>query len=358
MNFFDTNFDAAVGSAPAPGAVRCVPRRTVRAVDGKNELTGRAAKVNDGGVVECARGGRAPKDAAFTLVEVAISLAIIGIALVAIIGVLPLGMNVQRDNREATVINQDATVFIEAIRSGSQGLDDLTNYVYAITNVWMKFGPNGVVQNINADGYSFKGSQITKIFSNPPFFPLTNGLRIVGLLSTPQLTDLNFNPTDNLLNGGYSNHVVAYVRSLSGPAVEKPPQDNPLIQADAFTYEIYSVNAAMAAVIPSAWQSSISYNPGEQVYYNSAMWQAKTTTTKGNRPDLTPAEWTQNFYSKQLAANMHELRLTFLWPVRPNGKLGTGRQTYRALVAGQIMPTNSIGQWLYFYQSLSFTNTP
>ena len=56
---------------------------------------------------------------AFTMVEVAISLAIIGIALVAIIGVLPLGMNVQRDNREATVINQDATVFIEAIRNGA-----------------------------------------------------------------------------------------------------------------------------------------------------------------------------------------------------------------------------------------------
>ena len=37
---------------------------------------------------------------AFTMIEIAICLAIIGIALVAIIGVLPLGMNVQRDNRE------------------------------------------------------------------------------------------------------------------------------------------------------------------------------------------------------------------------------------------------------------------
>ena len=49
------------------------------------------------------------------MVEVAISLAIIGIALLGIIGVLPLGMNAQRDNREDTVINQDATVFTEAI---------------------------------------------------------------------------------------------------------------------------------------------------------------------------------------------------------------------------------------------------
>ena len=70
------------------------------------------------------------------MVEIAICLAIIGMALVAIIGVLPLGMNVQRDNREETVINQDATVFLEAIRNGARGLNDLTNYVYAITNYW------------------------------------------------------------------------------------------------------------------------------------------------------------------------------------------------------------------------------
>ena len=75
-------------------------------------------------------------ESGFTMVEIAICLAIIGFALVAIIGVLPIGMNTQRDNREETIINQDATVFIEAIRNGAQGLDDLTNYVYAITNYW------------------------------------------------------------------------------------------------------------------------------------------------------------------------------------------------------------------------------
>jgi prepilin-type N-terminal cleavage/methylation domain-containing protein len=262
------------------------------------------------------------QESGFTMVEVAISLAIIGIALVAIIGVLPLGMNVQRDNREATVINQDATVFIEAIRNGSLGLDDLTNYVYAITNTWMKFGPNAVVQNINADGYSSQGSAITKI-SSPPFFPLTNGLRIVGLLSTPEFTDLYFNPTNNLFSGGYSNHVVVSVRSISGPAVEKPPQDNQIIQADAFNYRIYCVNAPVAS---------------DTNIFNLSL--------------------NQQAYSRQLAVNLHELRLTFLWPVQPNGKLGNGRQTYRALIAGQIGQTNSLLQPLYFYQSQSFTNAP
>src|SRR6478736_229755 len=55
---------------------------------------------------------------AFTMIEIAICLAVIGFALAAIVGVLPLGMNVQRENREETIINQDASVFLNAIRNG------------------------------------------------------------------------------------------------------------------------------------------------------------------------------------------------------------------------------------------------
>src|SRR5215469_8580961 len=80
---------------------------------------------------------------AFTMVEIAISLAVIGFALVAIIGILPTGMNVQKDNREETLINQDLSVWMNAIRNGAQGLDDLTNYVQSITNYVTEYGPVG-----------------------------------------------------------------------------------------------------------------------------------------------------------------------------------------------------------------------
>src|SRR5947207_7764407 len=43
--------------------------------------------------------GVSPRSA-FTMIEIAISLAVIGFALVAIIGILPTGMNVQKENRE------------------------------------------------------------------------------------------------------------------------------------------------------------------------------------------------------------------------------------------------------------------
>ena len=92
------------------------------------------------------------------MVEIAICLAIIGFALVAIIGVLPYGMATQRDNREETIINQDATVFLEAIRNGSQGLDDLTNYVYAITNYWTQYSSAGIQLQTGVNGYTYTNS--------------------------------------------------------------------------------------------------------------------------------------------------------------------------------------------------------
>ena len=254
------------------------------------------------------------------MVEIAICLAIIGIALVAIIGVLPLGMRTQRDNREQTVINQDASVFLEAIRNGARGMDDLTNYVYAISNYWTLFNANGSVNNSGVNGYTY--SAAFAYGTSVPFMELTNGANIVGLLSTPEFTT-NFNgnlsPISTLFNNnGYSNHVVAYVRSLSGPATEKPPQDNPIVLGGAFAYRILCVNAPVAR---------------------------DTNALAFGAP-----------YDTQLAASLHELRLTFLWPQQPNGGVGAGRQTFRALVAGQFAMTNDNSQVLYFYQPQSFTN--
>ena len=231
------------------------------------------------------------------MVEIAICLAIIGIALVAIVGVLPLGINVQKDNREETIINQDATVLMEYIRSGASNPYgfDLTNYVYAITN--------NVAGNPFSFGYGYNNTY------------LTNNARIIGLLSTPEYMDSSFNPTNNLFSGGYSNYVVAYVRSISGPASEKPPQDNTTVLDDSFSYKIICENVPVAV-----------------------------DTNSLNLP-----------YNKQLTANLHELRLTFLWPQQPNGKLGPGRQTFRTMVAGNLAQYPSKTN-LYFYQSQSFIN--
>ena len=78
--------------------------------------------------------------AAFTLIEIAICLGVIAFALVAIIGILPAGLQVQRDNREDTIINQEGTYLLEAIKNGAEGLQEFAARVdlIVITNVTQK----------------------------------------------------------------------------------------------------------------------------------------------------------------------------------------------------------------------------
>jgi hypothetical protein len=270
--------------------------------------------------------------AAFTMVEIAICLAIIGIALVGIIGVLPRGMNTQRDVREETILNQDVATLIPILSRGLRGDDDLTNYIYAITNYWGLYGTNGTLLQTNACGYSYASSSPMSL--NPPYFSslippfppilLTNGANIVGLLSTPEyvLNDGLFYPAFPNVGvnaGGFniiSNHIVAYVHALSGLASEKPPQDNSLMVNDAFTYRMLVVNA------PVAMDKNTDY-----LGFNQQLWK-----------------------------NQHELRLSFFYPVQPNGSVGPNQLTFRTTVAGTLLPTfvNNTLPNLYFYQPQSF----
>jgi hypothetical protein len=110
---------------------------------------------------------------------------------------------------------------------------------------------------------------------------------------------------------------------------------------------------------PPLWQNNQSYNTNAEVYYNGISWRATTSIASGlvNAPGNSPL-WAQDSYIQQLTTNLRELRLTFLWPLLPNGGTGNGRQTFRTAVAGQLVQTNVIGQRLYFFQPQSFTNAP
>lgn len=267
---------------------------------------------------------------AFTLVEIAICLAIIGIALVAIIGILPYGMNTQKANREATVIGQDASVLMPLIAHGSRGADYLTNYVIAITNYYTLYKADGAtIQGKGTFGYTYNGVSRSGLvpFNNPySMSPLTNGANIISVLSTPEFiaNAPNYPAVPGVFNNDnisvYSNNVVAYVRSLSGLAAEKPPQTNSIMVDDSFSYQLHVVNAPVAM-------------------------------------ETNPAVFNQPF-NKQLWQNQHELRLTFAWPLLPNNQLPSAHSyhTFRVTVAGQLglnyNPAN--GLWFYFYQPQSF----
>jgi len=242
----------------------------------------------------------------FTMIEIAISLAIIGFALVAIVGILPIGMTAQRDNRQETIVNQDASILMDAVRNGERGLDDLTNYVVGITNYVQNYNQVGVKGAFSIWGYSAQGSTLNGAATK---YPLTNGYNIIGLLSTPKI-----NPHPGGV-GFTSNHVVAFFRSLSGPASEKPPQINPTMQELGLTYKIVAdVSGYGTNFFMPSWTN-----------YGQSGLSTNDIASRSNYMVLV----------KNLQTNLHDLRLTFLWPLLPNGKIGSGRQVYRTMVAGR-----------------------
>ena len=265
------------------------------------------------------------------MMEVALCLAIIGFALVSILLVLPLGMDKQRETREATVISQDATMFLEAIRGGARGMDDLTNYVVAITNYISFYNNKGLLQNRTPSvwGYTYGAASYNGGLRQG--WNLTNGARIIGLMSTPEFTYSNLTfggaPIANTFSVPFtSNRVFAYVRSFSGMAAEKPPQNNDLMREASFSYKVLCVNAPMAA------DTNVLANPNAS-------------------------------FDQQLAVNLRELRLMFSWPLTPNSSLGFNHQnqSFRTDIAGELTLTNEedgYGPPLYFYQSQLFNNAP
>ena len=243
------------------------------------------------------------------MIEIAISLAIIGFALVAIIGVLPTGMTAQRDNRQETIINQDASIIMDAVRNGERGLDDLTNYVVGITNYITPY-TRGVPGRPTVLGYTTQTATLNGgIAPSGQFYPLTNGYNIIGLLSTPKITGLN-------ANGFFSNHVVAVFRSLNGPASEKPPQANPIMQDLGLSYRL---------VADVSGYGTNFFDPG-WTNFNIAGLSTNDIATRSNYMLVV-----QNFQT-----NLHDIRLTFLWPMLPNGKLAdrASRQVYRTMISG------------------------
>jgi type II secretory pathway pseudopilin PulG len=294
---------------------------------------------------------------AFTMVEIAISIGVIGFALVAIIGILPTGMNKQKDNREDTLVSQDAPYFLDAIRNGAvvnygilpsnspaaQGLDYLTNYVQSIRFDYLV---GGVTNSTN-------------IYSN--FY---SGAQIIGLLSTPQT---NYNSP--FFDSNYFD-VTATVRALSGPAAEQQNGSKSALSSFmAFTYRMEVMVVPFNSFAPyttnftnpnlDAYQSNVCYNRWIEATPGLSSPIANPTTALPPYPSystyfpIAPA-------TGALAFNLFDVRLRFSWPVFQNGNVGPGRQTYRSLVASQLTEAplliNGVTVPGWFFQPQTYTN--
>ncbi len=225
------------------------------------------------------------------MVEIALALGVIAFALVAIIGVLPVGMSVQKDNRESTLINFDANYLMNAITSGSIGSDELTNNVIQITMTNYLYHVIPATGKIVLDStdwvvYSTNGTTGSKVSGGPV---LTNGLNIVALLSTPKYLQSG--------NSFYSNYVYADIRGVTASLSDLGT--SPDARNFAFTYRVFP------EVVP---------------YYAS-------DTPMASSPDI-------GVLAHNFSANYTQIRLRFRWPILPNGQMGNSRLTFRTAAGG------------------------
>ncbi len=240
------------------------------------------------------------------MIEIAISLAVIGFALVAIIGILPMGLNVQKDNREDTIVTQDAQYFIDLIRFGRQGrtpdqgkaLDFLTNYVESITIT--------KIVDLKTNSQTFTFNQA----------PMTNGQVIMDLLCTPRYE--SFMARNGVLVGIATNIVTANVRAMGGSALEQnqsASSANGTASQVAFKYQM-DVQLVQYSTTPLY----------TDYYSTNLLWANPNSVT--NPLAMNQLHMLQN--------NLMELRVMCSWPLLPNGKTGPNKRHFRSMISGQL----------------------
>ncbi|HTH49637.1 MAG TPA: type II secretion system protein [Candidatus Limnocylindria bacterium] len=245
---------------------------------------------------------RGSRRSAFTMIELALCIAVVAIAMVAIIGVLPAGLGVQKQNREETVIDQDASLLMEAIRNGASGFDDLTNYVdyVIVTNQTQSgFGP--------ATAYLFKGPLFKWPTGSPPP-ELAFSDQVLGLLSLPQTDYVQVGT--NALARTNVNGVTAQFRAFSGALNEKVlPQVRGGITVDDPKLPLAFRYLLNVEIVP------IFSHPTNQLDFAGQLQQ------------------------QILANTLYDVRLTFQWPVFGSdipAKVGGNSKSYRAQVSGRL----------------------
>lgn len=254
---------------------------------------------------------RTRANAGFTLVEIAISIAVVAFALVAIIGVLPTGMQVQKENREETIINQDAPLLLEAIRTGATNVDNLAGnleYIQTYTNgvPWSDlYLPylSALPATAPANGF-------------PSAFGLIPPTDVSGLPATYAQYQFHSGARDIIGHMSFPSYLT-YVPPFTGITL---PPTNTVIQTRARF--LANGGGSLALEADGARKLAFSYVVIAEVIPHSRI---------GGPPG-----------SGILYSNLHDIRLEFQWPVigppdPATEKVGKHRKVFRTTVAGQFV---------------------
>lgn len=265
----------------------------------------------------------------FTMVELAMCIGIVAFAMVAILGVLPLGLGVQKQNREETIVEQEGPLWVDLIRRGGVGWDEVTNYVdYVVVEHTPVTGSGG------SRTYGFRG----------PFYPVANPVPAPGaLLTTPgDIVSLLSIPRFEAFRGIiYSNRITAVCRSFSGDlnsqirptgAVGFQPAERQL--DDALRYQM-QVDLTPAVQLPSlaGTLTNAQSMTGIQLggYLNAIRLDTNLITVLSSPEERLSSR-------DALSGIVYNLRLTFRWPVFRVGNevsVGPGQRVFSAQIIGK-----------------------
>ncbi len=258
-----------------------------------------------------------PTARGFTLTELALCIAVVSVALVAIIGVLPTGLSVQRHNREETIVTEDGKVLVNALRTGAVGSENLLKNVDFI--LWARYRvlENGLISTTPQFLRSYRSpswdpSPTLKNLGYTDPIVLTNAAQIVGLMTAPRFVSVN--------GIEYKNIVRAQIRAIGGTLSEKPIQPLAGVNSpgpDGLTLDQRTEFSFRYLVTPEV--TSVAISP-----VGGSVSQSLAT-----------------------AQQVHELALTFQWPVILRSgttseaiRVGHNSRVYRTQIFGQLMDLN------------------
>jgi len=214
------------GSAPAPGATRRAPRRILHAADGSIDFAGKTGRINDEGVIDGTRGGRAPR--AFSLVEILVAVSLLSLIVLVLMAVFSSTQRAFRASVTQTDVLEGGRAAVDLIAQDLKLLtpsDNVTNgpvnfferdnntYVTSYLPLVQPLPGSIGTERTNLLNYFFLlGRQNTKWIGIGYVVDATNSLTLyplyrfyaeTNLATSPLILFNNFNNTIN--NGQWTN---------------------------------------------------------------------------------------------------------------------------------------------------------
>lgn len=241
------------------------------------------------------------------MIEIALALGVIAIGLVSIIGLMPFGLGVQRENKDETVIDHDARLMFEFLKAGVAETNDLDTlgrlWVHIVPDA--KDGKRKIWVTNTVITYELTTRKplgtpditVTELEVVDPRTPVRlkpEQIALANVLSVQSLAGaVQYNPAQNRLVVSRVQTAIL-LRALAGSAYDKYPQTNQTVTEMSFAYKL------VRELFPI--QST-------EVPFNNSMGSAN--------PPALPA---------------YEARLSFAWPAYGPNSTGYGRRVYRAII--------------------------